>query len=323
MLNRNMALFGLICLIWGLTLAAAKTGMATVPPLFFAGTRFLAAGILIVAFLLIRGEWVRFGYREIIRLIFVSLLMVTLTYGLLFWGMLFVNSGTAALLEMSFTPVALLTFALIFRQETFDPRRLSAILFGVIGLVILFGPKMTPGTSVWEVLGALATVTAAATYALGSILARPLIGKRGPYIVAASTMVIGGGLLLGISLNFEPNAINALRGDWGSPAWAAWLFLLIFGSLVGFTAYLHLLSRWGASKAGSWAFVSPVIAVLIGMLMYGEQFSNWDAIGMVVMLAAALVAVRTEPRLVAKLPSLPPTASKSTSDVNCDRAAAL
>ncbi len=295
--NRNIALFGLICLIWGLTLAAAKTGMATVPPLFFAATRFLAAGVLIAAYLMVRGKWVRFGRREAVRLTLVSLLMVTLTYGLLFWGMLFVNSGTAALLEMSFTPVALLAFALIFHQETFDPRRFSSILLGVVGLTILFEPKMMPGTSRWEVLGAIAIVAAAMAYALGSILARPLVAQRGPYVVAASTMVVGGTMLLGVSFVIEPEAIHALHGDWGLSAWSAWLFLLVFGSLCGFTAYLHLLSRWGASKAGSWAFVSPVIAVLVGMLMYGETFSRWDAIGMVIMLAAALVAVRTEPRL--------------------------
>ena len=296
MLDRNTALFGLVCLIWGLTLAAAKAGMQTVPPLFFAGSRFTAAGVLIAIYLVIRGERVRFGWAEAGRLTVVALLMVTLTYGFLFWGMLFVNSGTAALLEMSFTPVALLAFALLFRQEAFDARRGSAILLGVGGLAFLFGPKMTPGTGGWQLVGGLATVAAAIVYALGSVLARPLIGRRGPVVIAASTMVLGGGLLLAVSLAIEPGATGALRGDWGISAWAAWLFLLVFGSLVGFTAYLHLLSHWGASKAGSWAFVSPVVAVLAGLLVYDERISAWDAVGMIVMLAASVVAVRTEPK---------------------------
>lgn len=296
MLDRNTALFGLVCLIWGLTLAAAKAGMQTVPPLFFAGSRFTTAGVLIAIYLVIRGERVRFGWAETGRLTVVALLMVTLTYGFLFWGMLFVNSGTAALLEMSFTPVALLAFALLFRQEAFDARRGSAILLGVGGLALLFGPKMTPGPGGWQAVGALATVAAAVVYALGSVLARPLIGRHGPAVVAASTMVLGGGLLLATSLAIEPGAARALRGEWGTSAWAAWLFLLVFGSLVGFTAYLHLLSRWGASKAGSWAFVSPVIAVLAGLLVYDERVSAWDAVGMTIMLVASVVAVRTEPK---------------------------
>ena len=297
MTHRNTALFGLMCLIWGLTWVAVKAGIASVPPLFFAGTRFVAAGTVIFAYLLLAGRPVRFARSDAPRLAAVSLLLIASTYGLLFWGMQFIGSGTAAMLELSFTPVALLIFALLLGQERFDPVRASAIVLGIVGLAILFGPKMAAGSSLWEILGAAATVLAAVVYGLGSVLARPLISARGPWSVAAASMLLGGIVLVAASLCIEPAAWSALRGDWGAGAWAGWLFLLAFGSLCGFTIYLSLLSRWGASKAGSYAFVSPVIALWAGTVVYGEHVTVSDAIGMAVMLAAAAVAVRTEPRL--------------------------
>ena len=296
MVNRDTALFGLMCFIWGLTWVAVKAGIATVPPLFFAGTRFVAAGALIFAYLVSTRQPVLVERSAVGRLMAVSLLLIGLTYGLLFWGMQFVASGTAAMLELSFTPVALMIFALLLRHERFDPVRASAIALGIVGLAILFGPKMSPGSNTREVLGAGATVLAAVVYGWGSALARPLIAAHGPGRVAAATM-IGGFGLIAASFCSEPGAWTAMRGDWGVGAWAGWLFLLGFGSLCGFTIYLSLLSRWGASKAGSYAFVSPVIAVLAGVLTFGERVSGSDAVGMAVMLAAAVVAVRTEPRL--------------------------
>ena len=299
MAYRDTALFGLMCLIWGLTWVAVKAGIASVPPLFFAGTRFVAAGALIFGYMVVAGHSIRFARTDGPRLVAVSLLLIASTYGLLFWGMQFIGSGTAAMLELSFTPVALLVFALLFRQEQFDVLRASAIGLGIVGLAILFGPKMTGGSSPGEGLGAAATVLAAVVYGWGSVLARPLIAARGPWSIAAATMLFGGLVLVAASFAIEPAAKQALRGSWGVDAWAGWLFLLGFGSLCGFTIYLTLLSRWGASKAGSYAFVSPVIAVGAGTVVYGEHVTGSDAVGMLVMLAAAVVAVRTEPRLPA------------------------
>ena len=295
MLTRETALFCLMCLIWGVTWVAMKAGLAVVPPLFFAGTRFVVAGAVIAALQWLRGGAVVPVRAAWFRMVAVSILLVSLTYGLLFWGMQFVNSGTAAMLEMSFTPVALLGFALLFRHEAFSLSRALAITLGIGGLALLFGPKMTGVGEPMEAVGALATVAAALVYGLGSVLARPLLKTMGPQAVAASTMLLGGLILLGASWLLEPGAGTAARLDWGIAAWSGWLFLVVFGSLGGFTIYLHLLTRWGASIAGSYAFVSPVIAVLAGMIVYGERISRQDGVGMAVMLVAAWLALRGAP----------------------------
>ena len=302
MIQRDNVGFGLMCLIWGVTWVATKAGLQTVPPLLFAGTRFVVAGLLIAAFVALRGESLRFARSDIARLLAVSLLLVTLSYGLLFWGMQFINSGSAALLNLSFTPIALLGFALVLRHETFDAARALVIALGVAGLAILFGPKLMDGSARSEAWGAAATVGAAIVYSWGSVLARPMIERRGPWIVSAMTMFLGGVMLLAASFALEPNAAEALRGGWGIAAWAGWAFLVIFGSLCGFTIYLRLLQRWGASKAGSFAFVSPIVAIAAGIAIYGEHVSAQEAIGMLVMLAAAFFAVRSKSATTAAKP---------------------
>lgn len=94
---------------------------------------------------------------------------------------------------------------------------------------------------------------------------------------------------------FEPGSSAALAGNWGWPAWAGWAFLVLFGSVVGYTLFMRLLRDIGASRAGAFAFVSPVIAVLLGIVVYGEEVGFIEMIDMTVMLYAAFLALR-EPK---------------------------
>ncbi len=299
-LDRTAALFWAMCLIWGLTWIAVKAGVAAVPPLIFAASRFTAAGLLLFGFLWVRGWPCRIARADWARMIAASLLMVALCYGLLFWGMLFVNSGTAAMLELSFTPVALLAFALALRHETFNVTRALAILLGVFGVAVLFGARSAgaPGSGAMEPWGAAAVVVAAVVYGAGSVLSKPLLRAYSPALVAATTMLIGGLVLLACALILEPGSWDALKGRWGLAPWLGWLFLVVFGSLAGYTAYMHVLREWGASRAGSFAFVSPVIAVVAGYMVFGERISSVEAAGMAVMLLAAWLALREKPLAV-------------------------
>jgi drug/metabolite transporter (DMT)-like permease len=296
--NRNLLLFLALCAIWGTTWIGIKAGVEAVPPLLFAGTRFITAGaiLLVIAW---RGEGPpRIAMADLPRLAATSVLMITLCYAALFWGMVHVDSGTGAVLEMSLTPVALMGFALAMGEETFDPRRLGALLLGIAGLLILFGPSAWQSWSaslgeaaVLRLLGAGAVASAAVTYGWGSVIARPLLRLYPPALIAGSTTLIGGVILLGLSLAFEPGSYAALAGRWGAAAWIGWLFLVLFGSLLGYTIYMRLLRDVGATRAGSYAFVSPVIAVLLGIVSFGEQVRLTDVIGMGIMLAAAALAM--------------------------------
>lgn len=301
--NKNQLRFLTLCIIWGSTWIATKAGIEIVPPLVFAGTRFTAAGALLLLYALAKGETARFQIKDTFRLGTVSVLMITLCYGPLFWGMQYIDTGTAAVLEMSLTPIALLCFALMLREETLDVRRILAIALGVAGLVLLFWPATSSGVAPQpeafrgaSLFGGLAVASAAFTYGYGSVLVRPLLRAYPALLLAGITTFIGGIGLLVVALLFEPGALSALSGHWGAIAWLSWFFLLIFGSLIGYTTYMRLLRDVGASRAGSYAFVSPVIAVALGAAFFAEKVTLLDVVGIIVMLRGAYLAMADAPK---------------------------
>jgi drug/metabolite transporter (DMT)-like permease len=141
----------------------------------------------------------------------------------------------------------------------------------------------------------LAVAAAAFTYGYGSVLARPLLRTYPALFVAGITTLVGGIALMIVALPFEPGAVSALSGNWGTTAWLGWFFLVIFGSLIGYTTFMRLLRDIGASRAGSYAFVSPVIAVGLGAAVFAEQITVMDVIGIVVMLSGAYLAMSGAP----------------------------
>ena len=298
LMRQQSALFAAMCLIWGSTWIAMKVGIDAVPPVLFAGTRFMAAGALLLGYLLLTGGQTRFERQDLIRLPLVTLLMVTLAYSLIFWGALHVSSGLAAVIDLSFLPVALLTIGVALGEERFDPRRAAAIALGVVGLAILFAPKVIGelGGTMMEVWGGLAIVASAVLYGLGSVLSRPLLRRYSPVLVSGATLLPGGALMVIGSLLFEPGSVTALNGHWGAAAWSGWAFLVIFGSLVAYTFYLSLVRDCGPSRAGAYSFISPGIAVVLGIVVLGEQVRGTDVIGMAVMLAAAWLALQENDR---------------------------
>ena len=298
LMRQQSALFAAMCLIWGSTWIAMKVGIDAVPPVLFAGTRFMAEGALLVGYLLLTEGQVRFERQDLVRLPLVTLLMVTLAYSLIFWGALHVSSGLAAVIDLSFLPVALLTIGVALGEERFDFRRAAAIALGVVGLAILFAPKVIGelGGTMMEVWGGLAIVASAVLYGLGSVLSRPLLRRYSPVLVSGATLLPGGALMVIGSLLFEPGSVTALNGRWGAAAWSGWAFLVIFGSLVAYTFYLSLVRDWGPSRAGAYSFISPGIAVVLGIVVLGEQVRGTDVIGMAVMLAAAWLALQENDR---------------------------
>jgi drug/metabolite transporter (DMT)-like permease len=132
----------------------------------------------------------------------------------------------------------------------------------------------------------------ALSYSFGSVLARPLLKTYSAFLLSG-LMLLGGGLVLLFgALGFERGATQALSGRWGTAAWAGWIFLVVFGSLMAFTIFLQLVEEWGASRAGAYAFVSPAIAVVLGVLVFDEVVTLVDALGMATMLAGAWLTLK-------------------------------
>jgi drug/metabolite transporter (DMT)-like permease len=220
-------------------------------------------------------------------------LMVALNQVIQLYGLRFVPAGLAAVLSSALTPISLLGFSVMLGQERFRWRQVGAIALGVAGILVLFGPQALAGTLSWrEVLGAIGVIVGCLCYSLGSVLARPLMRTMPPAEVAAVTNLVGGALLLVAALAVEPGAVAALGGEWGWPAFVGWLWLLLPGSLGATLIYFLLVRDWGASRTGTYAFVSPVVAVVIGMWLFGERVTFFDVVGIVLMLSAAGMVLR-------------------------------
>ena len=286
-------MFLVLCFVWGTTWLAMKVGIASVPPGVFAGTRWTVAGLALLGWRLARGEPVSVPFRLRGRLVLVSVLMVGLNQVIQLYGLRFVTAGLAAVLSAALTPISLLGFSVLLGQERFHWRQAAAMALGVAGILVLFGPQALAGALSWrQVLGAFGVIVGCLCYSLGSVLARPLMRTLPPAEVAAMTNFIGGLVLLVAALAFEPGAIAALGGHWGWPAFLGWLWLLLPGSLGATVIYFLLVRDWGASRTGTYAFVSPVLAVTIGMWLFGEHVGVFDVFGMALMLCAAGMVLR-------------------------------
>lgn len=298
-----IGLFTLMCLIWGATWLAMKLGVDSVPAVFFGGTRFVSAGLILLLYAWSQREVRRLGRGEIGRLLLVQLLMVVLTYGPLFWGIRHVPSGLTAVLDLALMPVSLLIFGIALGEEHWSTTRAAALGFGFAGLAVLFGPRIAVPTDRLGLLGAMAIVFSAIVYSLGSVVARPLTRTTAPAFMSGLTLFPGGLVLTLGALALEPGARQAAGFDWNIAAWGGWLFLVVFGSLVAFTVYMRLIAVWGPTRAGSYAYMSPVIAVLLGVVALGEHVGLRDGLGMALLLVAAFFSMRASDSTSAMTPA--------------------
>jgi drug/metabolite transporter (DMT)-like permease len=290
-IQRGLFLF--LCLVWGTNWLAMKAGTAEVPPGIFSGLRWTMAGAVLLGFLALRGDPVRVPGRLWWRIVWVSVLMIPANAVVMLYGLRHVPSGLAAVLNAALTPIAMVGFAAMLGQERFSRRHLGALAVGVVGVLVLYGPKAAVGSlQTLEILGAAGVVLGNLAYCYSSVSARPLMGSLPPVHLVAVTNFIGGAVLLVLALAFEPGALAAARLDWSPVAWASWWYLLLPASLGATIIYFRLMRDWGPGRVGSYAFISPVVAVLLGIAAAGERVGGVEALGMALMLAAAFLALR-------------------------------
>lgn len=273
-----LAAFAALYLIWGSTYLAIRIGVESWPPLLLAGVRFVLAGVLFYAWLRVRGvpapsarEWRAAGLVGCLLLVGGNGAVSVAQHA----G---VASGVAAL-AVATVPLFTLLFGLFWGQRT---RRLewAGILLGLAGIVLLNLGTNLQGSP----LGAALLLFAAASWSFGSVWSRYLPMPAGAMASAAQMLLAGILLLLaslasGERLQQVPNAAG----------WAALLYLVLFGSIVAFSAYLYLLKTVRPAAATSYAYVNPVVAVLLGILFAGERIVAEEWLAMLVIIAGVVL----------------------------------
>jgi drug/metabolite transporter (DMT)-like permease len=308
-LARLVAAFAAVYLIWGSTYLAIRIAIESLPPLTMAGARFGVAGAALYAFVRLRGEAAP-EPRHWRATALIGALLLLMGNGGVVLAERTVPSGVVALL-VAMVPAWMVLLEWL-RPGGIRPRArtVAGLVVGFVGMVLLVGPGGVSGAQVdgWGV--ALVTVGSLA-WAAGSIYSRGAALPPSVLLATAMQMSWGGVWLLLAGL---------LAGEWGrvDPAaftarsLAAWGYLVVFGSLVAFTAYVWLLGRTSAARVSTYAYVNPVVAVLLGWAVVGEPLSARVLGAAAIIIAAVAVITTGGPALTPPRPAqtLPPPAAR-------------
>jgi drug/metabolite transporter (DMT)-like permease len=272
-----------------MTWMATKAGLQAVPPLFFGAIRYVLVSVVLTV--MVGNLRATFGGGRAGRVLVTALLAIVATYGLLYWGMVFVPSGVAGVVNMSMNPVFFFGLAILLGQEPPSWRHFGALALGLIGLILLFSSKASFGGTPIELWGAAAVVVASLAYCLGSVLTRPLLRNVKPLDLTAAQSIVAAVGLCVLSLALEPVSFDTFRALLAPAPLAGLLFVVIGGTFVAQTIFLRLLRDWGAPRAGLYSFVSPVVALILGAAVFGEPLTWREITGAAIMLLAAWIAV--------------------------------
>jgi len=282
-------IFVSLSLIWGFTWIAIKFGLETTPPLFFAGTRFMTAGLILAViarrrFVLddIKAKWKEF--------LVVALLITTFCYGPIFWGVQFTSSGLAAVINLSLIPIFLFALGVGMGTDKFDWGKGAGLVMGIGGLGILFWPELRDGAT-FEGAGVGALVFGTFAYCLGSVLSGKWLTSFHPTVLSSIVMGVGGLAIFIWSLLAEPVTLDTFAMFLNPKTLVSWLFLVIFGSAIALTMYLELLRRWGPIRSSLYAFVSPIVALITGAIVLGERLEWIQFAGAILLISAAALVM--------------------------------
>lgn len=290
-MNRSVG-FILMTLVWGLTWLPMKLAAEAVPPIFLGAVRFLVAGLVFLCVALV----LRLPLRPVRpgRVVLATLLITTLCYTFVFWGVAHAPSGLSAILNLSLLPIFVMGIGAAYGQERLTARRIGAIALGIAGLVLLFSTRTAgAGERAADALPGLAAVALGTLFfAWGAVVSRPLVGEMPPVSLACWQTLLGGLTLVPVSLAVEGYAPGQLGRLLDPRALLGLGVLVLGGSLTAFSIYLWLVREWGAFRAGLYCFLSPLVAVAVGVAWAGEPFTWPEATGMVLMLSATALAIR-------------------------------
>jgi len=278
-----------LCGIWGSTWLFIKLGLADLPPFTFASIRFIIASAIVFSIIRIRGIELPRARSDWLLLAVTGILSFGFNYGLVFWGEQYITSGLAALLQAT-TPA----FGLVFAHFNLPGERLSwtrigGVVLGVCGVAVVFSNQLAVAGR-QALAGCVALLLSSIFVAYSNVLVKKHGKKLNPAIMTAGQMLFGLLLLLAASVTLEG---NPLRYHWTPMAVIALLYLAIVGSVIAFLLYYWLILNMDVTKSMLIALVTPVVAVILGMIVLNEEF-GWRTLagGAMIMLGIAFIVVR-------------------------------
>jgi len=285
--------FGIIYFVWGSTFLGIRVGVREVPPLLFAGMRFFVAGLVLYGWTRVQKA-ARPTAREWLAVSAIAVLIFGVDYGCLFWAERRVPSGLAAVMLATIPLCMALSEILLLRTQRMTPRLATALLIGLGGVAVLMSHSLNLGEEPIDRGGAIALVVASISWSIASALMRKLPLPASKMVSSGAQMLAGGAFLFlaaGVAGEFRGFRVQAVSGK----AWFALAYLIVAGSIIGFTAYVWLLHHESPTRVGTYAYVNPVVAVAIGYFLGGESVGPRTLLGSLLVLVSVIV-ITTMPK---------------------------
>jgi len=288
---KTLLAFAIIYFVWGSTFLAIRVGVREVPPLLFAAMRFLVAGILLYGWLIATGERGP-NKRQWISISLLATLIFVVDYGLLFWAEQRIPSGIAAVMAATIPAFMALSEIVFLRTRRLTARLGLALLIGIGGVAVLMSRSLNLGGAPIDTMSTLALITASISWSVSSVLSRKLSLPASKAMSSGAQMLAGGVFLtiaaaaFGEFRNFHPSMVS-------SGVWFSLAYLIVAGSIIGFTAYVWLIHHESPTKVGTYAYVNPVVAVLVGYFLGGEALGPRTILGTLFVLISVVIITTT------------------------------
>ena len=277
MAQHTKAYFSLffVCLVWGTTYLAIRVGVTHYPAFLFAGIRQAVAGVILIGGALLVNRNKDLSLKNILRQMLVGFLMLSLGNGCVTWGERTVPSGVAALI-CSVMPIFAVLFNLLgFRKERFSLVIGAGMVLGTLGVALIFRQNIGDLSNKAYLWGSFSVLVATASWALGSIVNKQNVNPVNPFFNSGLQLLFGGIFMLMISPAVDDYANLVL---WNKEGVMALVYLIIFGSVLAYAAYMYSLSQLPVGIATIYAYINPLVAVILGHFVLGEILNLYTAL---------------------------------------------
>jgi len=279
--------FAIIYFVWGSTFLAIRIGVREVPPFLLAGMRFVCAGAILYGWMSAKGT-PRPTAREWFSATLVAVPIFVLDYGGVFWAEQRVPSGITAVMMATIPVFMALAEIVVLKTRRLRFRLGSALLVGMCGVAVLVSHTVSLGDAPIDMVGAGALIIAAIGWTVGSFMTRKLPLPSSKAMSSGAQMLTGGVLLTLISAllgEFHGFHVHAVSGK----TWFALAYLVGAGSILAYTAYIWLIHHESPTKVGTYAYVNPVVAVILGYFLGGEATGPRTILGTALVLVSVVV----------------------------------
>ncbi len=277
--------FAAVSLIWGTTFLGIRVAVETIPTLMLTGIRFIGAGLILLTIARIRGDQFPTERRDWINQVITGVIMVSLANGALVFASNYIASGLAALMAATI-PLWMAVLEGIIGEGRITLRKSTGLLLGFAGVALLVAPGIRhPETSRSLLLGVLGTQVSCLAWNIGTLRTKHRPSKAAPMAVASIHMLCGGTTALIVSLLLG----DAARLHFTQRTTIALFHLMIFGSVIAYSAFLYALAKMQASKLSVYSYINPAVAVVVGWLILSEPLTLRMIAAMVIILTGVAV----------------------------------